>query len=326
MSESKQAFYQVKWVRRSLMFVVVLAVIAASYEGVTRIHKYGQANVAAERAKMVLYAKLMNRPAWLNGVILARIVGETEAFAGRDMETYSRLANPQDKEILADVAANYTKNPALRENAWIKRVTEVRRVIDKNRGTQTIEIYAEYRRPAAWVLIHGKCYLVDDELVRLPHEYSEADRKAMGGRVMAITGLSEGVPEVGATFVGDDLAAGMKLVSLLRGKKYAAQIDAIDVSNLNGRKDHHASWIVLNTVWAGQDGKPRPVLWGRTPGEEKFWEISTAAKMKVLEDIYQKFNRIDAGKDYVDIKGDQVKVPKSSMPVDERSARLVAGR
>ncbi|MCL2649188.1 MAG: hypothetical protein FWD61_19670 [Phycisphaerales bacterium] len=299
------------WIRKLWIFCGLLVLLALCYELATRIHQYSQEKVRAEAEKMALYAQLMNKPPWLSKEILDRIISETEAFASRDQATYNRLANPLDKEILAEVAANYTNHLARNENAWIKQIAQVRRSIDKIHQTQTIEIDAEYRKPAAWVLAHGKCYLIDEELMRLPNDYSEAYRKAIGGGagLMAITGLHEEAPEVGGRFEGADLAAGMKLAKLLRGKKFAAQIDAIDMNNFNGRKDHNASWIVLNTVWTRPDGGgPRVVLWGRTPGEEKFWGISTAAKMKVLEDIYMKFNRIDAGRDCVDIQMDHVTV------------------
>jgi len=305
----KLAFYRVKWVRQSLMFCGLLAAVAGCYVGGTRLHQYGQEQVVVEREKMRLYVKLMNKPAWLNKAILDRIAGETEAFVCRDVATYGRLTNPLDKEILAEVAANYANHPARRENGWMKRIVEVRRVVDPNGKSQTIEIYAEYRRPVAWVSVNEMCYLVDEEMVRLPNAYSQADRKAVVG-LMAMMGVEERVPEVGERFEGEDLSAGLKLVELLRDKKYASQIDVIDVSNFAGRSDEKASWIVLKTVWPG-----RVVLWGRTPGEEKFWEISTAAKLKVLDDIEVKFKRIDAGRDYVDIRRDQPWVPISGEEV-----------
>ena len=269
------------------------------------LHERGQEQVVAEREKMAIFVRLKNTPGWLSKEIVGRIAGETEAFVGRDVATYGRLTNPLDKEILGEVAANYMERLSRGENGWIKRIVEVRRVVEPDGRSQTIEIYAEYRRPMAWVLVEGgggQCYLLDEECVRLPGVFSRADRKAMGG--LAITGVEERVPEVGGRFVGEDLAAGLKLLELLRDKKYAGQIEVIDVSNFSGRKDEKDAWIVLQTVWAG-----RVVMWGRTPGKEMFWEISTSAKLKVLDEIYATFKRIDAGLEYVDIRRDQPWVP-----------------
>src|SRR5262249_41792645 len=96
------AFYEVKGILQLLMFCGLLIAIAGCYEGGSRIHRYGQAKVTAEGAKMSLYAVLKNKPAWLDKVILDRLLGETEAFAGRDQATYERLTDPLNKNVLVE--------------------------------------------------------------------------------------------------------------------------------------------------------------------------------------------------------------------------------
>src|SRR5262249_54422808 len=148
--------------------------------------------------------------------------------------------------------------------------------------------------------------LVDSDFVRLPGEYSLADRKATAG-LMAISNvdLPDGaggnkiVPQPSESWQTDDLAAAMKLVDLLHAQPFAAQIASINMTNFQGRKDPLQPWILLDTIWPATDGKPRAVRWGRSLGDEKFYEVSSAAKVKTLDELYLRFSRIDANHDYV---------------------------
>ena len=45
--------------------------------------------------------------------------------------------------------------------------------------------------------------------------------------------------------------------------------------------------------------------WGRPVGQEIYYEVPTAAKLQMLNEIYAKYNRIDAGRDSVDIRWEQ---------------------
>jgi hypothetical protein len=334
------AFYEISWIRTLIALCVFLVVAAALYEAGVRIQHYGTQVVKKEfvapkpgGVPMDLFLELKNEPLWLDKAIRDQISKETQDFASRDLATYNRLLDPLDKGILAEIAANYTavdssgiNHWAQRENAWIKRITEVRRVISDDRQKQTIEIYAEYRVPAAWVLCSGKCYLIDSDFVRLPGDYSPADRKVTA-ELMAITGFENTtVPEPGVAWSGDDLSAGMQLATLLKSQPFVSQIDAIDVANFRGRRNPTESWIVLNTIWTTAGGLPRVVKWGRSLGEEKFFDVSASAKLKALNTIYVRFNRIDAGRDYVDVHGDRPQVPKLAAQVaDDMGGRQPRG-
>ncbi len=312
---------------------MVLLVIAALIEAYRKAEQYAskvvkkEFNDAGGSEKITLTAKLTNRPSWLDKTIVDQIFQETQNFAARDQATYDRLLNPLDHDILQEVAANYTgvdvkgvNHWTLRNNAWIKRIDAVRRVMSADRKSETIEIDAEFRQPAAWVEYGDKFYLVDSEAIRLPGEYSAEDRKSTVG-LMAINGVdlpagAKGVPQPSEAWKTDDLAAGMKLVDLLRGETFVAQIAAVDMANFQGRKDDKLPWILLDTIWTTADGKPRVVNWGRPVGEENFREIKAVAKLKALNAIYTRFSRIDADRDYVDIRWDEVRLPKLAAQSD----------
>ena len=116
--------------------------------------------------------------------------------------------------------------------------------------------------------------------------------------------------------LGADLQAGMQLVERIQKQLFAAQIDAVDMANFHGRRDPLASWILLDTVWESAEGgtlKPHVVEWGRAIGDEKYYEVQADVKIKTLNELNQRFNRIDAGRTYVDIRTEVVRLPKLAM-------------
>jgi hypothetical protein len=333
---------QTRWFGSLLSFCVLLLIVAGLVQFYAKAERYaGQtiknkfsAEDAALQPKIPLLCELKNQPSWLDKTILDQIFNETQEFAARDQVTYDRLQNPLDQDILREIAENYTGTDskgvnhwALRNNAWIRKIVEVRRVIAKDKKSQTIEIYAEYRQPAAWVIYNDKCYLVDGALVRLPGEYSQADRRA-SGQLMAITGVqlpagSTSVPEPSATWNTPDLAAGLQMVQFLHAQRFVSQIDAVNMANFQGRKDSRQPWIVLDTIWptSADPSKPRVVQWGRPVGEESFYDVSAKAKLKSLNQLFMQYHRIDANRDFVDIHTEQIWIPKTAAAGDDSAAR-----
>jgi hypothetical protein len=334
-SSEEPSILQTRWFAPLLSFCIMLLIVAGFVEFYRRAEPYASREIRNDfgrsggHEKIPLFCQLMNKPAWLAPAITEQLFAETQNFARHDQSTYDRLQDPLDQDILRQIADNYTgidatgvNHRALRDNAWIKKITEVRRVIAPDRKSQTIEIYAEYRQPAAWVLHGGKCYLIDDEFTRLPLEYTDADRKKMPAW-MAIRGTSlpEGMtkaPEPGESWDTPDLEAGMKLIDLLQAspqaRMFLSQIDSIDVSNFHGRKDPGQPQLVLDTIWpsSADPTKPRIIQWGRPVGEEKFFDISAAAKIRTLSKIDLLYHRIDAGADFVDIHTEQVWIPQNN--------------
>jgi hypothetical protein len=328
------------WLQTVLTLFVVLVLIAGMIELYRRVvDRYATRVVETQAEKIPVTARLMNMPKWLHEDVLKSIIGETAALAGRDAATYDRFRNPLDQDILREIHDNYVGTDkdgvnhwALGNNAWIKKITKIERVISPDRKSQVIEIFAEYRQPAAWIESGGKYYLIDPEFVRLPGEFSLEDRKA-ASNLMLITGVdlprgdkdAPAIPLPSAAWNTDDLAAAMKLVPLLKDQPYARQILAIDMTNFEGRKDRLQSWILLRTDRPAADGTPSCVMWGRTPGKSTFYEISDAAKLKVLSDLFLRFNRIDADRDYVDIRTEQVRLPKLATQADPAAPAAAHG-
>ena len=339
-----ESFLQSRWFHALLTFCCVLVVIAVCVEIYRRANNYGTKVVEARPVEARI--EIQNPPAWLDRRIVTSLLDEAYAFAQKDEATYNRARNILDNDVLHDIADLYTGSdtaggkPVSRQtrgfNAWISRITEVRREVAKDKSVQTIEIRAQWRAPAAWVHVGDLFYLIDADGVRLPGEYQAANREA---KLMVLTGIDlplvdgkGAVPRPGEIWTagntgqrGEDQLAGIKLIDTLHGKAFAGQIDAIDLTNFKGRKDALKAWIVLDTIWQTAQGSPRVVMWGRPVGEEIYYEVPTAAKIQTLNEIYQQYNRIDAGRDFVDIRTEQTYRSKMASEADEPAVLTARG-
>jgi hypothetical protein len=317
-----------------LSAAALLATVGACAAAYVHATHYGQKVVEAHLVDARI--EIANPPAYLDRGIVHMLLQEAYQFAQKDEETFNRSRNTLDGEILGAYADLYTgtqmldgkpvKRQAVGFNAWMENVTQVRRVVARDKSVQSIQIFARWREPAAWVRVGDNLYLIDASGTRLPGEYRVSDRGA--NKLMVVTGVdlptADGKPAVPAPgegwrtgaggTMGEDLAAGMQLAGQLTRQPFAAQIAAIDVTNLGGRRDSMAPWIVLDTVWQTASGRsPRVVWWGRPTGQERYYEVNGEAKIKTLNELYRRFSRIDAGRDYVDIRTEVVWLPKLAM-------------
>ncbi len=324
-----------RWFKGLLSVASVVAVIAVCGEVGRRATTYGRHVVESHPVDARI--EISNPPAYLDRAIVNSLLQESYSLAQKDEATYNRARNVMDGSILREFADVYTgtemvdgkstPRQTLGYNAWIEKITQVRREVAKDKSLQTIQIIAEWRQPAAWVRVGDKLCLIDPQGVRLPGDYRPEDRPR--SRLLVITGvdlpLVDGTPTMprpGEKWaagkngtIGDDMQAAMALLERLKKQPFATQIDAVDMSNFNGRKDADARtpWITLQTIWQAGDGTgggARVVQWGRPIGEEKYYEVQADVKLKTLNEIYRRFGRIDAGRDYVDIRTEVVRLPK----------------
>ena len=322
-----------RWFGPLVTFSVVLIILAVCVEIYCRACNFGARVVQSHPVEARI--EISNPPAYLDRRIVQALLDEAYQFARKDSDTYHRVRNILDGQVLKEFAGLYTDSAgeegkstdrqSVGFNAWIKGITQVQRTVSPDKSFQTIQIFAEWRQPAAWISVGDAMYLIDAQGTRLPGVYRPEDRA--GSRLMAITGLTalkpdgpNGIPAPGRRWdvaengaMSGDLAAGMELVGFLQTQRFAWQIDAVDMANFSGRQDARGPWIVLNTIWegtAGGGGRATQVYWGRPIGEEKYYEVQAEAKLKTLNEVFLRFNRIDAGRDYVDIRTEVVRLPK----------------
>lgn len=238
---------------------------------------------------------LVNRPAWMSDDVADQIIAAAKP---------PTAASVFDQKLLVDTAE------ILRHNAWVRNVRQVRRGFLHGPG-DVLEIDCDYRAPIA--LIHWKDYywLVDGDGNALPEQYTagQLPRIMYGSdgqvNLRIIEGASQDPPETGRHWAGDDVAAGLDLVKLLYGKPCAQEVSAVDVSNVGGRRDAKEAHLVLWTVHQTQ------IRWGRPINAKDFFvEISPAQKLEHMEQLVQRYHRLDANHSWVDIRFDRVTSPK----------------
>jgi hypothetical protein len=237
---------------------------------------------------------LKDRPAWMSDALAAQIIRTIQPKG-----THSAF----DHQLLEDTAV------ILKSNPWIKQVKQIRRAYGE-RPADTLEIDCDFRAPIALVHWLNYYWLVDGDGVKLPEQFTEQqlpsivvgpDRKL---NIRIIEGVSQPPVESGQRWSGDDLAAGLDMVKILFGQPFAEEIVQVDVKNFAGRVDPKEAQIALVTKYNTE------VRWGRPINAKDFYvEISAAQKLQTLQDVWQKFHRVDGGQRWIDIRFDRITYP-----------------
>ncbi len=176
------------------------------------------------------------------------------------------------------------------ELGWIRSVERV-----TIRPDGVIALRCDFRRPAAWIESGDHVYLVDQDAVRLPGRYEPTECE--GHLLPLISGVESPPAAVGQAWPGADLAAGLKVASMISTRPFRSEIRSILVANHDGRRARDRAHLELLTTH--QDSR---ILWGRAPGEEHGTEISARQKLTLLETLSRRWGRIDLGRAYVDIR------------------------
>jgi hypothetical protein len=296
---------RVKRVRRvCLHMLAAIMLVGWLGYGYYRIRQYVTRDVVfPDRPPKVV---LKNRPAWMSDALAIQILNSV-----RPAGTHSSF----DRQLLIDTASILQSNP------WIRQVRQVRRAYGQRPG-DTLEIDCDFRAPIA--LVHWKDYywLVDGEAVKLPEQFTadQLPRIVLGPdrklNIRIVEGVTQPPVESGQVWRGDDLGAALDLVKLLYGKPYAEELVKVDVSNYGGRIDSKEAQISLITRYE------TAIRWGRPINARDFFvEVSTAQKLKYLEEIYAQFHRVDGGRQWIDIRFDRI-----TYPSEGSSARLDGSR
>ena len=286
----------------------------------------------------------LSRAAWVR---LWRVIGWSATVAAmvwglREMEQSVRQRDPTvhcgiewvdlpmwmtaagGDQALADVAAAADLRPdddihdpelcrrvatGLQASAW---VGEVYRVAKRPDGV--VRIAARYREPFAYVEHRGAVYRVDREGVRLPLpavyriDYIQ-DR--FWNDWFRIVGVSGAVPDEGAPWPGEDLAAGLRLIQFLRDATargevpFRSSLRAIDVANYGLRQNPDDGQLRIRTI------HPRSYIrWGEPPGEEYEVESPARRKLDMLRSIYARRGFLPEGiLDVRDVERAQIITP-----------------
>jgi hypothetical protein len=172
-------------------------------------------------------------------------------------------------------------------------------------------IEARWRKPLAMVKSGSQNFYVDDELVVL--DFVPIPNLP----IVRIEGLSERVPSPGEVWQSDDLDAAVTILakldqmdkSVTPGKPLLYEIDRIDVSNFNGRKNSRLPHIVL---YAKDDTE---IIWGAEFGTwQRYLETTDEEKLAKLYTYYKEYGSLLGGVKYINLRDPQDNIPQ---PVDK---------
>jgi hypothetical protein len=277
------------WMGHLAGIVVLMGVIATA---VWAARKHVDRDITFPRQPPQVVIK--DRPVWMSDVLAEQIVRLAKPAGARSV---------YDHQLLREVSL------ALESNPWVKQVNAVRRLYAERPG-DTIEIDAEFRAPLAMVKWGDYYWLIDGDAYKLPEQFRQEQVlkivRGTDGRtnIRVIEGVLRPPPQVAEKWLGADLAAGLEMVKLLYGKRYADEIISVDVSNFDGRRDAREAHIVLGTHRGTQ------IRWGRVPSaKDAFVEVPAAKKLEYLQQVWEQYQRVDAAQPWIDIRFDRITYP-----------------
>ncbi len=246
--------------------------------------------------------QLVNPPTWMNEELRQRIVQIATPVTAK-----SSLDHDQVKEIAQILSAE----------PWVKKVNQIRRVYGKQPG-DTLEVDCDFRAPVALVQDQGWFWMVDADGVKLPERFTkeELSKVAIGRglekiQLRVVTGVHDAAPQAGEKWNGRDLEAGIELARLFFNKPYMNDVAMIDVSGvdpINPQAAGAKNEVVLHTRYNTQ------IRWGSAIPKSGFSvEVSAAQKLATLEQLWNDYQRLDAGKPWIEIRYDRVVYPDPNM-------------
>jgi hypothetical protein len=171
-------------------------------------------------------------------------------------------AHLMDPDLVGEVAGSFSRNP------WVRRVVAVERLFPDQ-----VRVRLEMRAPRLAVRTLRGYALVDGDGVRLPGVYARPPVRAM-----EVLGAAGAPPAPGRRWEGAEIAAALEMASLAGGEEIlrALRIRAVDVSNLNGRRDAKSPDLALLAASGASIG------WGRAPSSARFGEPAIGEKLDNL--------------------------------------------
>jgi len=163
--------------------------------------------------------------------------------------------------------------------------------------------------PVALIRHSGQAYYIDHDAVLLPF------LPIKDLTVVEIKGFStRTIPPVGDKITGDDIAAALDLLAVLKTMDQIStpqapllkEIASIDVSNMDGRRSRSRAHIVLYA----KDGTQ--VNWGAAYGRSaRYVEASDKEKVAMLYEFYTQNGTIQGIVKYIELRNPQEAIPRA---------------
>jgi len=270
-----------------LKALAVVGVLAALVVGFVFLEK----KVPPASGKII--PELADTPAWVNQSLRDKIIAAA-TIGSKDLK-------PDEN------AARSIQNNLAKEVTWLQNV-KVQITHDN------ILIKADYRKPIALVKAGLRKFYVDAELVIL-------DFIPMSDlHIVEVKGLSPitKMPLVGKVWQREDLTAAVAVLDLLDRrdqedpsvKPLLSQIDRIDISNFNGRKDSRFAHIIL---YAKDNTE---IIWGaEIDAWQRHLESTDEQKLAKLYHHYKEYGTLlNNNVKYINLRDPQDTIP---LPIDK---------
>ncbi len=236
--------------------------------------------------------ELVNPPAWLTEELKDKIYAAAVA-GGEDLKL--------DEEAARSVQQNLEKYAA-----WLDEI-----VVQATH--ESLQIEATWRKPIALVKLGMLKVYVDSELVVL--DFLEMGKLP----IVQVKGvpLTVKIPSAGSVWQRDDLAAAIELLVQLDRmdnlvtpeKPLLYEIDNIDVSNYNGRRNNRLSHIIFYTT------DNTEIIWGAEVGTwQRHLESTDEDKLAKLYGHYKEYGTLLGNIKYINLRDPVDNIPQ---PVDK---------
>lgn len=257
--------------------------------GLVYLKKYVEMTTGITEKTSVL--ELVNPPVWVNDALKNKIY-------------MAVTAEGEDLRIDEDVAESVQRNIES-FTGWLDQV----RV--QTTGN-SIRIFGRWRKPIAFVQWGIYKFYLDADMVIL--DYAEITELPIV-RVEGFAQMQQ-EPVAGKVLQQEDLTAAAAILERLNkrdeleggDKKLMYEIDRIDVSNYNGRRDNRSPHIVMYTTDDTQ------IIWGAELGKwQRYMEATDEQKIASLYSYFKEKGTLLGGVKYIRLCDPQQRL---SLPVD----------
>jgi hypothetical protein len=232
-----------------------------------------------------------NIPSWVNSQLREKVLRAAEGY-GQDLKIDENAAGQVHQNIVKHIA-------------WLDDV--------KVQTTHNaLRIEGRWRKPVGLIKAAGQKFYVDSKQVVL--DFIEMTDLP----IVEIAGFSaRKVPPLGQVLEGNDVAAAINLLKDLEKldktetpqKPLLREIDRIDVSNYDGRKNKSLPHILL---YSKDDTK---IIWGAEIGKwQRHLESTDEQKMAKLYNYYKEFGTLSGNVKFINLCDPQDDIP---LPIDK---------
>jgi cell division septal protein FtsQ len=277
--------FQFNWPSAGLLKpVAAICLLAATGLSLLFLDSYVKTVVPIAESKGPI--ELAGSPDWVSPELKERII----ATAGTGQSSFQL-----DDDAARSVAQN------LASFAWLAEY-------QVQTTGRTIKIKAEFRKPVALIKAGRQKFYVDENLVVLDYTPIPKLPIVLIKGVQALT-----APPAGQPWQRDDLQAAVELLALLHKmdamvaakQPLINEIQVVDVSNFQGRRDRREPHILLYATDETQ------IIWGAEPGSShQCMEAREDEKLAMLYSFYEETGTLANRVKYIELRYPRKNIPQ----------------